>query len=401
MARTVAWRSPLRAWMRWKTRALTHIPRPSDRPVASVAGTPAIECLALGNGPISGWGVASHQLGLVGAMARALARRFGHGVVVRATIDADWDVRDMLRASAALPWETAQVGILSFGPNEVLATARVRDWAAELRAVAREIRQRMPEGAVLAVLGIPPLAALSFFRGIGSRPLARLIERFNSAAVAVCRELDGVRFVPLPVPHRHRAHEYRSSADYASWGEAIAHVVTTDPVQVLRRAAGEAERAAAVERLGLLDGGIEPGLERVVELAGSAFRARAAAFTVLHGDRQWNKVRLRSGPAQVPRDRSFCDLAIAQGAPLVVGDAWTDPRFAGTPRGRESEMRFYAGYPVRAPDGHFVGAICVLDPEPRDPADVDVALLREFALMVEAELDRDAGGGSRPRSRRA
>lgn len=390
MAGTVAWRSPLRAWMRWKWRALDGIPHPTDRPVASVAGVPSIECLALGSGPITGWGVASHQLGLVGALARSLARRFGHGVVVRATIDASFTVRDMMRVAPEQPWETAQIGVLSFGPNEVLSTARVRDWSRDLHELIDAVRDRMPGDSVLAVLGVPPLEMLSFLRGIGAPHLAALIVRYNAAARSVCEGFSGVRFVPLPVLRAHPGIEYRTTADYAAWGEFIAGVVVHDPAQVRPRPADESERAAAVERLGLLDSPPDERFDRIVRLAKSIYRTRSASFTVLHGDRQWHKARVGVRPVEIPRDQSLCDIAIQQGAPLVVGDAWADERFAESGFVQEAGVRFYAGYPLRAPDGHYVGALCVFDSEPRDPDDVDLTVLHELALMVEAELEADA-----------
>jgi GAF domain-containing protein len=53
-------------------------------------------------------------------------------------------------------------------------------------------------------------------------------------------------------------------------------------------------------------------------------------------------------------------------------------------------VRFYAGYPIEAPDGVCVGTLCVFDPEPREFGDADAALLRGLALMAQSELHRSA-----------
>ena len=49
-------------------------------------------------------------------------------------------------------------------------------------------------------------------------------------------------------------------------------------------------------------------------------------------------------------------------------------------------IRFYAGYPLKAPDGHKVGTLCVIDTEPRDIADDDLNTLRQLGELIEQEL---------------
>lgn len=388
MAATVFRRGPLRAWARWKQRKLRGIPHPTDRAVASVPGDPAIECVALGNGAISGWGVASHQVGLVGAIARSLSRRFGHGAVVRAAIDQGWVARDMLREAPRQPWQSAQVGILCIGPNEVLRGTRLRRAIAELEELVVDVRSRMPQDAVLLVIGIPPLHELQLLRGIGTPAYGALLARYNDLADRMCRAHPGVRFVRLPSIGQGTVDAYRSREDYAAWAALVVAAIPADPAQVALPVTAPDERDAAVEQLDLLDSPPEERFDRIVRLARSLFRAQSAAFTVLHGTRQWHKSRVGIPVDEIPREFSSCEIAAREGEPLVVGDAAEDARFADFPLVRAGGVRFYAGYPLRAPQGHFVGALCVFDPEPRDPEDVDVALLRELALRMEAELEQ-------------
>ncbi len=42
--------------------------------------------------------------------------------------------------------------------------------------------------------------------------------------------------------------------------------------------------------------------------------------------------------------------------------------------------------PVESPDGHRIGALCVIDREPRTFSDTDAALLRQLALRVQSVL---------------
>jgi GAF domain-containing protein len=84
---------------------------------------------------------------------------------------------------------------------------------------------------------------------------------------------------------------------------------------------------------------------------------------------------------------AFCAHAILQPEALVVPDALEDPRFADNPLVTDDpRVRFYAGYPLSAPDGSRVGTFCILDHRPRALGEADLAALRDLARLVEEEL---------------
>ena len=387
----------LRAWMRWKAGALADIPRPTDRVFASVHGNPTLEAVVLGNGAITGWGVASHQVGFVGAFARALAHRFERGVAVRGTVDPDLRVRSMRVAAAGMPWHRAQIGVVAYGLREIFDSLSARGWQRELSLLIEDLRGRMPAGSVLVVLGIPSLGTIPMLSGIGSALMGRLIERYNERAIEVCAQQPGVQFVQLHDPGLPPDGDYRGPVHYTLWAEVVVAHVAVDPAAVEFQGSPTELRSQSVERLGILDA--SPGdekFDRVVRLAQSVFRTSSAAFTLLHGSLQWYKAKVGVDGDSIPRDQSMCELVVEQAGPLVVGDTWNDHRFDDNPGLRQGAgVRFYAGYPLRAPDGHFIGALCVFDPEPRNPDDVDVATLRDLALMIEEALERPMSTGSK------
>ena len=49
-------------------------------------------------------------------------------------------------------------------------------------------------------------------------------------------------------------------------------------------------------------------------------------------------------------------------------------------------IRYYAGFPVDAPGGQRIGALCVFDTVPHAADDIDVELLRGLAQLVQDEL---------------
>ncbi|WP_342111864.1 GAF domain-containing protein [Methylobacterium sp. SI9] len=62
----------------------------------------------------------------------------------------------------------------------------------------------------------------------------------------------------------------------------------------------------------------------------------------------------------------MCKFALVEPDLLVIEDLTADPRTAGNPLvTSEPGIRFYAGAPLRLPDGHVLGSLCVIDILPR------------------------------------
>ena len=157
--------------------------------------------------------------------------------------------------------------------------------------------------------------------------------------------------------------------------------------QVEQPGSGEASRVEAVEALGLLDTPPEERFDRITRLATQIFGVPTALVTLIDQDRQFHKSRQGFIPAQIPREQSFCQVAIQSGEVMVVQDATADARFQDSPLVTgPAHARFYAGFPLAGPGGQRVGALCVLDRHPRAFTAEQCQILRELGSMVEREL---------------
>ena len=74
---------------------------------------------------------------------------------------------------------------------------------------------------------------------------------------------------------------------------------------------------------------------------------------------------------------------------LVVDDTQRDPRFADHPAIQLWSTRFYAGAPLRTADGMVLGALCLLDTEPRELSDDERELLESMAADVVSVITGD------------
>jgi diguanylate cyclase (GGDEF)-like protein len=151
--------------------------------------------------------------------------------------------------------------------------------------------------------------------------------------------------------------------------------------------ADEFRRLESLRNLKLLDTPSEERFDRVTRLAQRVFGVPIALVSLVDADRQWFKSRQGLDATETPRDISFCGHAIVGDRILVVNDATDDERFCDNPLVcGNPNIRFYAGYPLNAPDGAKIGTLCVIDSKPRDMSQEDLRLLRELGRMVEEEL---------------
>ncbi len=149
----------------------------------------------------------------------------------------------------------------------------------------------------------------------------------------------------------------------------------------------ESRRLQTLRNLRILDTPPEERFDRVTRLAKQVFSTSIALVSIVDADRQWFKSRQGLDAEQTDRDISFCGHAILDDKIMVVNDALTDQRFHDNPLVcGDPNIRFYAGYPLAAPDGSRVGTLCIIDDKPKDLSKEQLQILRELGRMVEEEL---------------
>ena len=170
-----------------------------------------------------------------------------------------------------------------------------------------------------------------------------------------------------------------STLEYPAWPKAPP--LTIDPAE-------EALRLQDLRSLNLLDSPPEERFDRITLLAAKYFRIPTAYVALIDGDRQWFKSRVGVCPSETSRNLSFCQYTIHRDEPLVIPDARLHPIGRNHPFViGEPYVRFYAGAPLRGPRGHKIGSFCLVDTEPREFSDDDVASLVAFAALVEHEIN--------------
>ncbi|QXZ21798.1 sensor domain-containing diguanylate cyclase [Lelliottia amnigena] len=149
----------------------------------------------------------------------------------------------------------------------------------------------------------------------------------------------------------------------------------------------EEQRLKSLYSTGLLDTRDDERFERLTRLARKAFQVPVALISLLDRERQWLLACQGVSIRETPRNISFCGHAILQEGPFIIHDAAVDRRFFDNPLVTgEPRIRFYAGQPVRLPDGAVAGTLCLIDTTPRTFSEDDIASLRDLASIVEDEF---------------
>lgn len=150
----------------------------------------------------------------------------------------------------------------------------------------------------------------------------------------------------------------------------------------------EQNRLDALLRYDILDTEPEQVFDDLVKLASYITGSPIAMISLLDEERQWFKARIGIEEEQTHRSDSFCTHAIQQHDVFIVPDAQQDERFKHLPFVTgNTKIRFYAGAPLYTPDGHTLGTICVMDPEPHSLRQDQVDALRILGNEVITHLE--------------
>lgn len=153
---------------------------------------------------------------------------------------------------------------------------------------------------------------------------------------------------------------------------------------------GDAARLSALAATGL-NAEADESFDRFASLARATIGAPVSLVSLVDSARQFFPGQVGLGlpwcdSRRTPLSHSFCQYVVTTGSPLVICDARTDPRVAGNLAITELGVLSYAGMPLTDADGHVLGSLCVIDHQPRQWTEAELALLRDLAAACSGEL---------------
>jgi two-component sensor histidine kinase len=152
--------------------------------------------------------------------------------------------------------------------------------------------------------------------------------------------------------------------------------------------ADEAQRLAVLQRYNILDTPRDAAFDRITAIAARMFDVPIAVISLVDEKRIWFKSHHGLEVREIGRDPGLCASAILQQEPWILKDARLDARSKSNPLVTgDFGLRFYVGVPLRTPDGYNLGMLCVLDHEPHDVTEAQVADLQDLAFLVMDQME--------------
>lgn len=150
--------------------------------------------------------------------------------------------------------------------------------------------------------------------------------------------------------------------------------------------------AARLEKLyeyNILDTHSEDTFDKLALMAAQIFDAQSAFIVFVDKERVFLKSNLSALPySEVPRHNSLSSLAILHDEPTVFNDTTLEKFLFNNPIiALEGGVRFFAGVPLKTPEGFNVGVICVGHSEPREASKKQLEMMKSLAKVVIDKLE--------------
>lgn len=139
----------------------------------------------------------------------------------------------------------------------------------------------------------------------------------------------------------------------------------------------------------ILDTHSEEAFDKIALLAAQIFNTTSAFISFVDQDRVFLKSNLSLLPHNViDRRDSLCSLAILNDNVTVFNDTHTSPDLMESPYVvGEDGIRFYAGAPLKTPEGYLVGTVCVIDNVAREATDAQMDMLKTLSKIIVNKLE--------------
>jgi GAF domain-containing protein len=110
-------------------------------------------------------------------------------------------------------------------------------------------------------------------------------------------------------------------------------------------------------------------------------------ITLIDRKRQWFASHYGCSKSEMPLDCSVCVHVAALRMPIVIQDAKRDKRWRNHPAIND-DFRFYAGVPLFSKDRVGVGAMCIVNSEPKRFTAEKLQALSSLATIANCMLEK-------------
>ncbi|MCC5937651.1 MAG: GAF domain-containing sensor histidine kinase [Lunatimonas sp.] len=149
----------------------------------------------------------------------------------------------------------------------------------------------------------------------------------------------------------------------------------------------ELERLLDLSSYGLDYAELEDHFKDLTELAAKIAETEFSLINIIDAYTQWSVAATGIETGQVSREQTICQFTIVDDKPFEVRNILEDTQFKDQGFAiDQKELKYYWGIPLRTEEGNNLGALCVLDTEPKRLDETKVAMLQIIANEVVKRL---------------
>lgn len=149
----------------------------------------------------------------------------------------------------------------------------------------------------------------------------------------------------------------------------------------------EFQKNEVLQRYRILNGTEVHFADQIARTAAEVFRVPMVVTTLNERYRNWYRSACGVQGPFMERLHNFCAQANLSDMAFAISDVRTDAYFAEDPAVQQApNVVFFAGAPLRDPDGKRFGSLCLLDSMPHDFGDDLLRLLESFAGIVSQDI---------------
>lgn len=150
----------------------------------------------------------------------------------------------------------------------------------------------------------------------------------------------------------------------------------------------EKERLDALHSYRIVNTTPEERFDSLTQIAAYICDSSIALISLIDTNRLWFKSKIGMKDFEIPRDVSFCQYTITQDEIFEIENALMDERFQNNPYVLgPPNIRFYAGTPLKTPEGFNIGTLCVLDTEPKSLNSKQKTILKVLSNQIIANFE--------------
>lgn len=154
-------------------------------------------------------------------------------------------------------------------------------------------------------------------------------------------------------------------------------------------------RIQALRELALLTEARVGLYDRLTQMASEVIGAPVSLVSMVTAKHQFFKSLVGlpepwASERQTPLSHSFCQHVVTSNEPLIIEDARQHPLVKDNLAIPDLNVIGYLGMPITLSDGKSLGSFCVIDSETRTWTATEIEIMREFAAIITAEIDRRA-----------